>query len=92
MQTEVNEINKRLKIQFEENGWDKILNPFIDSKHYEKISDRLIESVQQQNHKYEPCQEKMQMILFQFIFMRSFHKSLIQGLLSPICDMLGSIL
>tara|TARA_B110000285_G_scaffold79118_1_gene91185 strand:+ start:521 stop:1231 length:711 start_codon:yes stop_codon:yes gene_type:complete len=53
MQTVVNEINKKLKIQFEINGWDKILNPFINSKHYKNISDKLINSVEE-NKRFTP--------------------------------------
>ena len=47
MQENINQIKKTLKLNFEISGWDNILNPFLDSKEFDNITDKLSTLVEQ---------------------------------------------
>lgn len=47
MQDKINLIKETLKEDFKVSGWDKILNPFLDSEGFNSITDTLIRLVEQ---------------------------------------------
>ena len=53
MQEDINQIKKTLKLNFKESGWSNILNPFLDSKEFDSIVDKLINLVEQ-NRRFTP--------------------------------------
>ena len=53
MQENINQIKKTLKLNFKESGWSNILNPFLDSKEFDSIVDKLINLVEQ-NRRFTP--------------------------------------
>ena len=53
MQDKINLIKETLKEDLKVSGWDKILNPFLDSKKFDSITDTLIRLVEQ-NRRFTP--------------------------------------
>jgi uracil-DNA glycosylase len=53
MQENINQIKKTLKLNFKDSGWDNILNPFLDSKEFDAITNTLIYLVEQ-NRRFTP--------------------------------------
>jgi uracil-DNA glycosylase len=47
MQQNIDKIKIKLKKKFEVSGWDKILNPFFDSKQFDTITNKLSDLVEQ---------------------------------------------
>lgn len=47
MHENIIQIKKTLKLKFKESGWDKILNPFLDSDAFDNITDKLSHLVEQ---------------------------------------------
>ena len=53
MEENIIQIKKTIKEDFKLSGWDKILNPFIDSKAFDFITDALVNSIEQ-NRRFTP--------------------------------------
>jgi len=53
MQDKIDLIKETLKEDLESSGWHKILNPFLDSKEFDNITDTLIRLVEQ-NRRFTP--------------------------------------